>query len=170
VAITIGIAIAVPEPWGSELRDWRRDLGDPQADRMPTHITLVPPNTVDMTDLATLHDGMRRTAATVMPFDLSLEGIGSFRPVSQVVFVQVQDGEAQCKALEDGLRTHLRVRPRTFPYHPHVTVAMDVAEPLLDEAESALAGYQARWPVEHITMYLRDRAGSWRPEIDVPLG
>ncbi len=39
---TIGVAIAVPEPWAGELQRYRASFGDPLAEAIPTHITLVP--------------------------------------------------------------------------------------------------------------------------------
>ena len=44
---TIGVAIAIPEPFGSELQRHRASFGDPQASAIPTHVTLVPPTDID---------------------------------------------------------------------------------------------------------------------------
>ena len=44
---TIGVAVPVPEPFGSLLRDARASFGDPMAATVPTHITLMPPIDVD---------------------------------------------------------------------------------------------------------------------------
>ena len=41
---TIGVAIALPEPWATQLQDYRASLGDETAGSIPTHITLVPPS------------------------------------------------------------------------------------------------------------------------------
>ena len=39
----LGVVIAIPEPWVSELTDLRLRLGDLQGSRVPAHITLMPP-------------------------------------------------------------------------------------------------------------------------------
>ena len=39
--------MAVPDPWGAELQDYRVQLGDLTAAAIPTHITLMPPIDVD---------------------------------------------------------------------------------------------------------------------------
>jgi hypothetical protein len=44
---TIGVSIAVPEPWGSELQAFRASVGDTSAEGIPTHITLMPPHEID---------------------------------------------------------------------------------------------------------------------------
>ena len=40
---TIGVALAIPEPWATELQDYRTSVGDFTATQIPTHITLIPP-------------------------------------------------------------------------------------------------------------------------------
>ena len=40
---TIGVALAIPEPWASQLQDYRSSIGDATATKIPTHITLIPP-------------------------------------------------------------------------------------------------------------------------------
>ena len=45
---TIGVAIALPEPWATQLQEYRTALGDETAGLIPTHITLVPP--VELTE------------------------------------------------------------------------------------------------------------------------
>ena len=44
--VTIGVAIEVPDPHGPELQRWRADFGDPLADAIPAHVTLLPPTVV----------------------------------------------------------------------------------------------------------------------------
>ena len=50
---TIGVSVAVPDPGGAHLQDYRITLGDTEARGIPSHITLLPPYQVEETDLAT---------------------------------------------------------------------------------------------------------------------
>ena len=59
---TIGVAIAIPEPYGEELQRWRERFGDPMAGSIPTHITLVPPVPVDSESLPLIEEHLRRVA------------------------------------------------------------------------------------------------------------
>ena len=68
------------------------------------------------------------------PFDIELRGTGTFRPVSPVVFVQLARGIGGCERLEQRVRPGPLTRDLPFPYHPHVTVAHDVADEALDRA------------------------------------
>ena len=49
-----------------------------------------------------------------------------------------------------------------FPYHPHVTVAHGVPEPVLDEVFDRLAGFEATFVVSGFTRYEQDEDGAWR--------
>ena len=44
---SIGVAIAIPEPYGSQLQSMRASFGDSLAEAIPTHVTLLPPTIVD---------------------------------------------------------------------------------------------------------------------------
>ncbi len=102
---TIGVAIAIPEPWGSELQDYRTSIGDTTAAQIPTHITLIPPTEVDAADLEPVAEHLASAASAVEPFDIHLRGTGTFRPVSPVVFVTLVEGISSCELLADAVRS-----------------------------------------------------------------
>lgn len=167
---TIGVAIGLPEPYASELQKWRENLGDPMALAIPSHVTLVPPTEVDNADLPPLEDHLRRVAARQWPFEIQLRGTGSFRPVSPVVFVALATGISGCERLEQAVRSGPLDRPRKFNYHPHVTVAHDLPEALLDRAFAELANYQATFDVASFGLFEQGVDGVWRTEREFPLG
>ncbi len=53
---TIGVALAIPEPWATELQDYRTSVGDAMAATIPTHITLVPPTEVTDEELEEIEE------------------------------------------------------------------------------------------------------------------
>lgn len=166
---TIGVAIPIPEPHGRELQSWREQFGDPLALQIPTHITLLPPTVVPDAALPEIEDHLRGVAETSGPFEIHLRGTGTFRPVSPVVFVTVAEGIAGCELLEASVRSGpLRHRDLEFAYHPHVTVAHDVTEAMLDHAFDKLASYDARFGVWGFSLYAHGQDGFWRPERDFP--
>ena len=59
---TIGVAIAIPEPWATELQDYRTAVGDLMAATIPTHITLVPPTEVTDDELAEIETHLESAA------------------------------------------------------------------------------------------------------------
>nr|WP_286690752.1 2'-5' RNA ligase family protein [Aeromicrobium sp. REDSEA-S38_B2] len=61
---TIGVAVAIPDPWGEQLQAYRESLGDPSASLIPTHITLVPPTVLDQDGLAAVESHLAGVAAS----------------------------------------------------------------------------------------------------------
>jgi 2'-5' RNA ligase len=169
-AATIGIAIDLPEPFGGILTRRRAAAGDPQAEFVPAHLTLLPPTEVDRAELDAVDAHLARAAADHAPFMLHLRGTGTFRPVTDVVFVAVAAGISECELLAKSVRAMPAIqRPQRFLYHPHVTVAQDVATEQLDAAFADLADFEARFPVEGFTLFEHGAGGHWRPYRDYRL-
>gem|GEM_PF-223205 len=167
-ARVIGVAVAIPEPQASYLQGLRERYGDPLARSIPTHVTLLPPTTVDDSLIGEIDAHLAAVAAATGPFRLELAGSGTFRPVSPVVFVVIVDGVLGCQRLENGVRSGVLWRPLDFSYHPHVTVAHDLPEETLDEAAKDLAGYSASIDVTRFTRY-EHSGGVWVPRQDFVL-
>lgn len=166
---TIGVAIAIPEPWAVELQQHRASFGDPQAGAIPTHITLVPPTEVG----AALDDVEQHLAAVAVgrsPFRLRLRGTATFRPVSPVVFIAVSEGISACELLAGAARSGPLHQELAFPYHPHVTVAHHLDEDALDRAYDALADFDCSFDVVDFHLYVHGDDGVWRPSRTFVLG
>jgi 2'-5' RNA ligase len=167
---TIGVAVAIPEPYGPELQRRRASFGDPLAASIPTHITLVPPTRVPVAELDDIRRHLRVAAEDEHLFDIHLRGTGTFRPVSPVVFVALAEGIADCERLERKVRGGPLAVERAFPYHPHVTVAHHLADDVLDRAFKELAYYEAKFPVRAFSLYEHGVDGVWRPRRQFPFG
>src|SRR3954466_15460943 len=89
---SIGVAIGLPEPFNSELQRWRERLGDPNAARIPPHVTLLPPTEVPPDSLPANEERLRLVAMAETEFDIRLRGSATFRRVSPVVFVPLVQG------------------------------------------------------------------------------
>ena len=161
---TIGVSVAVPDPWGQELQRYRIDLGDEAARHIPTHITLLPPHDVEDHDVDAVRRHLAEVAGDTPPFRVHLRGTGTFRPVSPVVFVGVVEGISACEQLASDVQSGPLQVQRAFPYHPHVTVAHHVPETQLERAFVEMEGYDAAFDVAQIWMYLHDEASGWQPE------
>jgi 2'-5' RNA ligase len=171
--ITLGVAIAIPQPHAEVLTGWRRDVGDPQWSRIWPHVTLLPPTTVPAELLPQIQAHLAQAARLVEPFEIALRGTGTFRPVSPVVFVQLAHGIEQCCQLAAAVRSGPLAAELDFPYHPHVTVAQEVGEAALDVAYDGLAGFAAEFWVGHFLLCHReDLSGErhWQRLAEFPLG
>jgi len=167
--LRIGVAITIPEPYGSLLQAARGRFGDPAAPFIPPHITLLGPTVLEPSDVEEVERHLTAAASRHRPFVVHLRGTGTFRPVSPVVFVQVVDGIASCEALEREVRTGPLEQSLNFYYHPHVTVAHEVPEPDLDRAFEELVDFEATFVVSAFHSYEHGDDEVWRPVREFPL-
>ncbi|RPF22490.1 2'-5' RNA ligase family protein [Myceligenerans xiligouense] len=162
--VRIGIAVAVPEPYAAQLAAARSAVGDPLADLIPPHITLLGPTVIDQPDLDKVRAHLDQVAASVGPFEVHLRGTATFRPVSPVVFVALAQGIAECEMIESRVRTGMLAQDLRFNYHPHVTIAHEVPNDRLDKAYEALRDFEARFEVASFWQYEHGDDGVWRPQ------
>lgn len=167
--VRIGVALQVPAPYGPTLQRARAGFGDPLAQDIPPHVTLVGPTVVEPSGLGEVADHLAAVGRSFSPFTLHLRGTGTFRPVSAVVFVQVVQGIAECELLERAVRSGPLAQEVRFNYHPHVTVAHDVPDAALDRAFDDLADFEAQFPVDSIQVFEHGDDGVWRPVRSFPL-
>ncbi|MFF7179642.1 2'-5' RNA ligase family protein [Streptomyces sp. NPDC008121] len=162
--VTLGVSIAVPEPFGSLLQELRAGFGDSAAHGIPTHVTLLPPTEVDPARLPAIEAHLTEVAAGVRPFPMRLGGTGTFRPLSPVVYVQLAEGVSACTWLQQRVRdaSGPLVRELQFPYHPHVTVAHGISEEAMDRAYAELADFEAAWTCSSFALYEQGADGVWR--------
>jgi 2'-5' RNA ligase len=166
----IGVAVNIPEPFGSELQGWRERLGDPNALRIVPHVTLLPPTPVANESLDEIEEHLRLVATKVRSFQLRLRGSATFLPVSPVVFVPLVQGIAECEQLEVKVRSGPLARDVIYTYHPHVTVAHDLPDDALYRAWTELSSYDASFEVLGFTLFEQGPDLVWRPQRDFTFG
>ena len=149
----IGVSIAIPAPFAGELQRLRASFGDPSAQSIPTHVTLLSPTEITEDDVLEIHEHLERVAASQQPFTMRLRSTGTFRPVSPVVFVQVAGGISDCERIEQAIRTGPLKRDVRFYYHPHVTIAHHVDDAAMDRAFDELASYECSFEVGAFHLY-----------------
>lgn len=167
---TIGVAIAIPEPHGQQLQRVREGYGDPLARSIPSHVTLLPPTEVDTGSLDEIESHLRGIAESEQPFEIHLRGTGTFHPVSPVVFISVVRGISTCERLQARVRSGPLVRDLSFPYHPHVTIAHDLPDEVLQRAFEEMSAYDVRFSVWGFSLYEHGPDRVWRPQRDFALG
>lgn len=173
--VRIGVAVDIPPPWGPQLTRSRIEAGDPLGAAIPAHLTLLGPTEVDPADLGAIERHLADVAADHAGFELLLRGTGTFRPLTEVVFVAVAAGISECERLAAAIGSAPELeRPRHFPYHPHITVAQDVPPPALDRVFHELAGFEARFDVGGFTLFthtgdIKSPENRWHPQKDYQL-
>jgi 2'-5' RNA ligase len=166
---TIGVAVAVPDPWGAQLQEYRAALGDVTAGGIPTHVTLMPPFELAPSDVPAVEEHLLQASAGNHEFRIHLRGTGTFRPVSPVVFVTLAEGISACEQLAFSIRRGPLAAELAFPYHPHVTVAHHLADDALDRAFRELADFECAFVVDRFSLYVHDTENGWVPTRDFAL-
>jgi 2'-5' RNA ligase len=164
----VGVTLPVPGPLAAELERWRASFGDPMAFLVPPHITLI--TTTPASDWEWTLEHVRAVAAKQSPFTVTLSSTGSFRPLSPVVFLNVRQGFRECVDLHSRLQTGPLERTLEFPFHPHVTVAHDVSEASMDDAERQLFSFEASFPVRSMGLYEHEPSGLWKLREELNFG
>lgn len=169
-SLTVGVAVGLPEPYAGELRDQRASFGDVEAFAVPTHVTLVPPTTIETDALSKVELHLAEVAARHEAFEVRLRGTGTFRPVSPVVFVAVALGISRFEVLAQDVRAGPLAVELEYPYHPHVTVAHDLDSATLDRAFDTLATYECAFTVDRFVLYVHQSTSGWHEHRTLPLG
>jgi 2'-5' RNA ligase len=159
---SFGVAVAVPPPHADQLHALRLRLGDPSAELMPPHITLLPPTRTADDAFVDVVLHLEQVARKCPSFSINLRGSATFRPVTPTVFVPLTKGIGGCERLEALIRTGPLRRRLPFPYHPHVTVAYELPDEVLDGAMQELAGFDAAFTVDAFSLYEPDAARIWQ--------
>jgi 2'-5' RNA ligase/GNAT superfamily N-acetyltransferase len=170
----LGVALLLPPPLVEEVNGLRRALGDPSLERVPPHITLVPPVNVRDDDLGRALAVLRGAAATIpAPLTLGIGPPASFLPDSPVLYLEVSGDLEALDALRRRALSPPLARALSWPFVPHVTVA-DEADPVrIDRAAAALCGYRASVGVERIHLLRETRhpgGRRWDPLADAAFG
>ncbi len=155
----MGVILGFPPEIARELQEWRASFGDPMAEVIPAHITLI--TTTPTQDWAATREHVRDVARTQEPFNITISGTGSSGLSRLWCSSTSREGFEECVQLHEKLQSGPLERMLPFPYHPHVTVAHDVAQENLDEAETVLRDYRATFPVVSMGLYEHDTNGIW---------
>ena len=166
----MGVAIAIPEPFGSQLRQRRAAFGDPLAETVPSHVTLIPPTEVTEAGFDGVCATLQSAASTLHPFAMRLRGTGTFRPVSPVVFIAVSEGIAGTEIMAKALQSKLGAPESDFLFHPHVTIAHNLTDDVLDRAYDELADFECAFQVNAFHLYLHEDGHGWTPRREFLLG
>jgi 2'-5' RNA ligase len=167
--VTVGVALPVPEPWGSRVREARLGYGETGAVHIPTHVTLMPPTQTTSERLEELLGHLADVARQHSCFPIVLRGTGTFRPVSDVVYIQIAQGVSSCEQLERAVRSGPVRRELEFPYHPHVTLAHHLPDDVLDRAFDDLADFTAHFEAREFVAYVHHGDEVWRPLVTYEL-
>jgi 2'-5' RNA ligase len=166
--VRFGVVVLIPPPAATEIDGLRRAVGDQMLDRVPPHVTLVPPINVRTDAVADALAVVRRAASIARPFSMAVGPATSFLPDAPVLYLDVGDGAAGAALLQ--LRDALRVppfdRPSPWPFVPHVTLRDELDDASVQAAVAALAHFRVEVVVDRLHLLQEGRDHVWRPIAD----
>ena len=160
---------------GRFVEDLRREL-HPELGHLPAHITILPPRTLAGSEAEALAT-LERLCGGVEPFDVGLDVVETFQPLTPTVYLRVAQAALRLVELHERLNTAALDFCEQWPYMPHLTIVK-----LADESRlpAALELARQRWSayrgprslrVEELT-FVREgqHSGHWTDLAPVPLG
>lgn len=169
----VGVVLLLPEPVGSEVDVLRRALGADDVDRLPSHLTLVPPVNVRDDDLDSALDLLRDAAERTSPFRLALGPPRTFLPTNPVLFLEVGGDVAPVDKLRDKVFRPPLERNLTWPFHPHVTLLDGGPEEKIRAAVEALADLRLECVIDRLHLLRESNeegVRSWHPIAEAAFG
>lgn len=153
----------VPAELGEFLNGLRGDLV-PRCSLL-SHITLLPPRTLSA-PIPELVESVGRGLHGVRPFHLGLGPVEKF-PVTDVVYISIAAGRSHLETIHEVLDSGPLASPEPFPFHPHVTLAQEIAP---GNVQTTLAEAEAQWrnwrgsrsfPVDRATLVQNRNGSGW---------
>lgn len=171
---TYAVVVYLPGRLGLFVDDLRRRLNLSDAS-WQAHVTILPPRSLQETpEEATAL--LRQTCVGFDPFEVSVNGLSTFWPVTGVVYLAISAGSGRLVELHDALNGGALRQPEVYSYVPHITIAKELTEAVthtvLAEATQQWAHFEgeAAFRVESLTLVRQVSDNRWDDLAPIPLG
>ncbi len=164
----------VTSPVGQFVEALRREV-HPALPHSAAHLSILPPRRLRGTEVEAL-ETLRTLCGQALPFDVVLDDVATFLPVTTTVYVRVLEGAQSMCSLHGTLATGALEFQEEWPYTPHLTIVKmetpEAAESALALARSLWMGYEGprRVQVTELTFVREEDDGTWRDLGRVSLG
>ena len=169
----LGVALLLDGALGGGVDLLRRALGEDDVDRVPPHLTLVPPVNVRGDALPTALAVVRAAAGGVEPFSLTLGPVTTFDPVTPTIHLAVAGDLEMLLGLRGAVRQGPLLRESAHSFVPHVTLVESAPLHRIRAAVVALRDHRVAFAVQRLTVLAEERSAAgrrrWRPVADVDL-
>ncbi len=163
----------VRNPIGRFVEALRREVY-PAHGHLPAHLTFLPPRCLNGTEGAAL-ETLEQICSTVEPFEVSMDGVENFIPVTPTVYIRVEE-TAKMRELHDRLNAGIFLCEEQWQYRPHLTIVKLATDP---QAQAAFEKCRQRWAgyrgpraitVHELTFVREGPNNRWIDLAPVPLG
>jgi 2'-5' RNA ligase len=159
---------------GEFVEKLRKEL-HPGLPHLAAHVTILPPRHLQGSESAA-RELLEEVCSTVEPFQIELDGVETFVPVTPTIFLRVSRAAYRMRELHDRLNTGVLSSGEEWPYMPHLTIAKLGAERHAEEAAQVAQERWAHYPgsrlvdVRELTFVREDEDFAWVDLAPVPLG
>ena len=152
----------------------RRRL-NPEFASWTAHVTILPPRLLHGSPEEALSI-IRQKSSLVEPFEVGLESVSTFWPVTGVVYLSFGKGVERLVQLHDTLNCGSVAQQEIYAYVPHVTVSQGLDE---TRTQNMLAEISAEWRrfagdltfrIESLRLVEQTSANCWVDLAPIPLG
>jgi len=166
------LVIYVPDPLGRFLDDLRRELVP--HDNPHAHVSVLPPRPLEV-EWQSASSQTRMLVEAWPPFDVELTTVEVF-PATDVIYLEVGSGAAELRLMHDAISTRDLQCLEPFPYHPHITLAQDIAHDNVPALHERAGRRWREFPgsrsfrVERAVFVQHTKAGRWLDLAEYNLG
>lgn len=157
------MVLLVPPPQSIAVDALRAALGDQTIDRLPAHVTLVPPVNIPEADLSSALAVLRAAASATAPFGARFGPAATFWPSSPVVMLPCSGGGERVVALRDWVFRAPLLRSLSWQFVPHVTLAPDVQPERIPAVLEAVKGFDCSVTFGSLHLLSQARDLTWAP-------
>lgn len=168
--VRLGVALLIPDPLRHEIDALRKALGDPARERIPAHLTLVPPVNVREDELGDARRVLNEAGRASAPLELELGPPATFLPDNPVLYLRVGGDIDRVRHLRDEVFRPPLLRPLTWPFVPHVTIADDAEPERIAAALDVLRDYTGTCRIGQVHLLQEHPGRIWRPLTAARLG
>lgn len=140
------------------LEEWKRAVAGGAVAPISTHVTVYLTE-LNESLLAAVHSPQFREALDTPRFEARWGSVHSFRPVTEVEYLNLEAGKAEFEQIHQKLVELFGAGAASFPYVPHVTLGHGLSEEQVANARKvfdALPAEQRTFTVDHLHYYSYD--------------
>ena len=152
------------------LEEWKRSVAGGAVAPISTHVTVYLTE-LNESLLAAVHSPQFREALDTPRFEARWGSVHSFRPVTEVEYLNLEAGKAEFEQIHQKLVELFGAGAASFPYVPHVTLGHGLTQEQVANAHEvfdALPAEQRTFTVDHLHCYSYD-GQSWEEMTVLPL-
>lgn len=136
---------------------------DPEYALIKPHITLKTRFDIDKKLLSTLTDELNKITKDIKPFDINIQKVSSFQPVSNTIYFKIEHND-NLEKLHDNLYKGVLPKEKFTTFAPHITIAQDLNPDEFVDIYTSLSmrDYNFTDTIESLQIAYELEDGSWK--------